>query len=174
MNAERVMNKKRKTVNAITKGAVVGALAGLSFAANAEIVGYQGNDSNAQPVKASADKKFTNAKTNLAIAVSTGLERVIRLTVTDSSDRDVFTRTTEIVGGTDRFSFENKEYYGKTIELNSLSDGEYRVTAEILDTAGNGVNTFVETMIKDTAAPVVAGDFYWKIWHYYQRIHTDG
>ena len=78
------------------------------------------------------------------------------------------------MGGTDRFSFENKQYYGKTIELNSLSDGEYRVTAEILDTAGNVVNTFVETMIKDTAAPVVAGDFYWKIWHYYQRIHTDG
>ena len=174
MNAERVMNKKRKTVNAITKGVVVGALAGLSFAANAEIVGYQGNDSNAQPVKASADKKFTNAKTNLAIAVSTGLERVIRLTVTDSSDRDVFTRTTDIVGGTDRFSFENKQYYGKTIELNSLSDGEYRVTAEILDTAGNVVNTFIETMVKDTTAPVVAGEFYWKIWQIYQRIHTDG
>ena len=139
MNAERVINKKRKTLNAITKGMVAGAFACLSYGANAEIVGYQGNDSNAQPVKASADKKFTNAKTNLAIAVSTGLERVIRLTVTDSSDRDVFTRTTDIVGGTDRFSFENKQYYGKTIELNSLSDGEYRVTAEILDTAGNVV-----------------------------------
>lgn len=171
MNAEREKIQKRKS---LTKGMVAWLLTCLSYGANAEIVGYQGNDINAQPVKASADKKFINADANLAIAVSTGLERIIRLTVTDSSDRDVFTRTTEIVGGTDRFSFENKQYYGKTIELNSLSDGEYRVTAEILDTAGNVVNTFVETMIKDTAAPVVAGDFYWKIWHYYQRIHTDG
>ncbi|AGP79859.1 hypothetical protein I633_22181 (plasmid) [Alteromonas mediterranea 615] len=154
MNAERKIIQKRKS---LTKGMVAGLLTCLSYGANAEIVGYQGNDINAQPVKASADKKFINADANLAIAVSTGLERIIRLTVTDSSDRDVFTRTTEIVGGTDRFSFENKQYYGKTIELNSLSDGEYRVTAEILDTAGNVVNTFVETMIKDTAPPVVAG-----------------
>ena len=49
MNAERKIIQKRKS---LTKGMVAGLLTCLSYGANAEIVGYQGNDINAQPVKA--------------------------------------------------------------------------------------------------------------------------
>lgn len=117
---------------------------------------------------------YANATGNIAFAVSAGVDRKVRVSILRPDQSVVSTRTSDLLGATDRITVGGKSYYGARLELPAPPEGEYRIRTELLSAQGAIVQTENATLVQDITPPVAGSPFFWTPFQEYHRLHTDG
>tara|TARA_R110001606_G_scaffold144066_1_gene283492 strand:- start:42462 stop:49445 length:6984 start_codon:yes stop_codon:yes gene_type:complete len=123
---------------------------------NADIVQYSFKHSQSRSdiiLGSPSSTEYLSVKSTLVVYSSAGLDRKIRVRVTNDSGISISTAETGIITASDRFSAGNKNYYGKSLNLTIPSDGSYTVIQEILSSNDDVVETFNKQILIDTKPP---------------------
>lgn len=139
------------------KKSLIALLAITSFNSSAALLELKFTDTNNEAVKKSPTDTYLNPSSNIDVVLSAGLDRKIRLTVTNSSGTTDQIKVSGTVNINDEIIVDGGNYYGKTISINQLYEGGYTLKAEILDYNDSVVQTDIYNFIVDTTAPY-AGD----------------
>lgn len=134
----------------------------LPASALASTVGYQFTDVAGANKSIPADEIYLNAASTIKVFVSAGIERKVRLTLTDKEGATVNTFESELVGPGDRFSFEGRSYYGVQFSIPAPAEGSYTIKSEILSTSGEVSATSENALVQDVTAPNF-GEFSWSM-----------
>lgn len=94
-----------------------------------------------------------NPSGDIAVTVSAGIDRKIRLTAIDATGKQIATQTSAVVGPNDRVVANNKSYYGFVMTLRLPGEGKYTVKAELLSSSNQVVQTDGYQVIVDTTPP---------------------
>jgi large repetitive protein len=127
----------------------------ISLQALAGIEGYKFVDTNDVMLEKGNTSIHINPKNFLNVVVSAGLDRKIKVTITNKSGIVLETSTSSVVSVSDRLTFMGRDFYGKSI-LSSvmLSDAEYIITSELLDVNNAVVGSETKTIFVDKTKPL--------------------
>ena len=127
----------------------------LSTFCYAEIVEYTFTDTNNNSVSKKSDVQFINPSSELSVFLSGGLDRKIKLSITDlSTNTNIYEHTSNYITIDDRLqSSEGLEYYAKIFSVPRLSDGNYRFTHQLIDNTNSIVVTETKDVTIDTELP---------------------
>lgn len=127
-----------------------------TMSAKADIVQYSFTHSQLntqEEIAQPASIEYLSVKSFINIYSSAGLDRKIRIRVTNDSGSSISTAETGTITASDRFTVGNKNYYGKSVNLTVPSDGSYTVIQEILSSNDDVVETFNKQILIDTKPP---------------------
>ena len=136
----------------------------ISGIAQAELIQYAFTDTkgNEKTVPAVNGTDYINPIGVIKFALSAGIDRKLRATISDARGIIVYSHTTDLLGPLDRITVENKNYYGKIIETPSLAEGEYTIRAEIISATGAVVQVDSYKVVVDISPPTF-GELTWKM-----------
>lgn len=136
----------------------------ISGIAHAELIQYAFTDTkgNEKTVPAGSGTDYLNPVGAIKFALSAGIDRKLRATISDARGIVVYSHTTDLLGPLDRITVEGKNYYGKIIETPSLAEGEYTIRAEIISATGAVVQVDSYKAIVDVTPPTF-GEVTWKM-----------
>ena len=147
-------------MNKFTKATLFLTAGGLIPTASAELLEINYTDSNQVIKTQKPTEAYIGTNNDIQFSLSAGVERLVQLTITNSSNEIVNTLTSEKLGPADRITVNGKEYYGSLLKLDSIADGKYQATASILSASSNLISSETYDLIVDTTAPTM-GAFTW-------------
>ena len=149
---------KRKRLQILKFGLLATSLS-VSSIASAEVIQYSFTDTTGEPKIVDPSDKYVNAKSNLLISLSGGIDRKVRATILAVDGSEVAKLTSEKITAADKKTYQKGMFYAKDLSFKNIPDGTYSVRAEILDSTNNSVQVDTYPLIIDTVAPKV-GNFY--------------
>ena len=126
----------------------------------AAIEGYIFESVQGKDRTVTAPAEGINPQNNFHVSVSGGLDRKVRVSLVNTAGEIQESITTSYISIDDRINFDGKEFYGKSLQLNSPSDGEFTVKADLLDAKDSVLTSWEDELIIDTVPPTY-GDFTW-------------
>lgn len=140
------MNMKIKLITTLI-------LTTLAFPSYSRVYEYTIKDIYGTSKSVSADSGALNTSDKIQISFISGLDRKIQVTV-KKDNLGVYSMITDGVTVNDRIKASTgEEFYGKTITLPPLSDGNYVITSEILNTQNTVIDSTSQKFIIDTSGP---------------------
>lgn len=125
----------------------------LAFPSYSRVYEYTIKDIYGTSKSVSADSGALNTSDKIQISFISGLDRKIQVTV-KKDNLGVYSMITDGVTVNDRIKASTgEEFYGKTITLPPLSDGNYVITSEILNTQNTVIDSTSQKFIIDTSGP---------------------
>ena len=104
-----------------------------------------------------SDAHYINPKNSVTVHISGGLDRRLKVSLVQGSDV-LDSLTTSPITVNDRISYQDREFYGKKVDLAVPSDGEYEYRAELQSITGSVIDTWVHPVVIDTTPPTT-GEF---------------
>jgi hypothetical protein len=105
-------------------------------------------------------EKFINPHSELNFVVSAGLDRKVRVTISNSSGAILDTITSNVISVSDRIKFFGREFYGKSLKSKIiLVDGNYSYKTELLDVNNETISVEEKDFTIDKTPPSI-GDWY--------------
>ncbi|MBB1388748.1 DUF4165 domain-containing protein [Shewanella sp. SG44-6] len=151
------MNTKNSIVSSLLLMGVV-----ISTPVLAAIEGFEyKNAIGTEVVKAANTAEYINPNGNVKLVVSAGLDRKLRVEVTNGSTV-VFSSDSAVIDISDRIGFQNKEFYGKKIAIPLSNDGPYTFKVSLFSVTDQLIDTWQQLVSVDTMAPQKSTDFQYK------------
>lgn len=138
----------------ILRSLILAPFIAVNFPANAALVHAE----VAGKIRTIDDVTYVNSKP--AFLISAGLDRFIELDVIKSGESVVQEYRSSKVGIFDKHETPNGDVYGKLVDLQLSSDGEYTVAYRMLSIDRELVETRTVKVILDSSAPLV-GNITW-------------
>lgn len=132
-----------------------------SISSNAGVEGYSFLESGSSVIKEVAfSEKYLNPNTEINFVVSAGLDRKVKLTITDNNGATLDSITSTVIGVSDRIAFMGREFYGKSIKSKLMpTDGNYLYKVELLDINNETISSESKEYSIDKSGPLF-GDWY--------------
>lgn len=141
------MNNLKRTALAI-------AVATLSASLHAQIQEISFTDTNNAQVFLTSGAKYLNPKNTIKLSLISGLDRYVSLSITNARGESAYNWKSTLTDVSDRLETnDGTEYYGKVATLPVLSDGQYKVTVQLLNLKSEVVSTYTYNWTLDTKAP---------------------
>ncbi|WP_435277338.1 Ig-like domain-containing protein (plasmid) [Psychrobium sp. nBUS_13] len=120
----------------------------------ADILGFKYVDTLGAEKQAQDSQKFLNPTSDYKVVLSGGLDTKINIKITDGVGKVWENITTEIIGPSDRLTFNGEDYYGKVITLDSgIPDGTYTISNTLLSNANERLKYSTYEVVYDRVAP---------------------
>jgi hypothetical protein len=139
----------------------------LSATAQAELLELSFVDTLGNAKLSAPDARYINPTSAISFSLSGGLGRKVGVVVKDSNGAVVANATSAHITVSDLLVVEGDNYYGKKISVPKLSEGEYTVSAQLLEFNGTVVASDEFPYIVDTTAPIVTGALAFSVIAYY-------
>lgn len=125
----------------------------LSLPGHSRVYEYTIKDIYGAEKSVNAETGILNTNEKIQLSLISGLDRKIHVIVRRFGT-EVYSTTTESIKVSDRIKASTgEEFYGKIIILPSLSDGQYQITSEILNTQGILVDSTTQNFTIDSVGP---------------------
>lgn len=125
-----------------------------SFSAFSGIEGFTFLNTHDESKEIAFSEKYINPKSELNFVVSAGLDRKIRLTISNQDGATLDTSTSSVISVSDRIKFMGREFYGKAITSKLVTlDGNYTYTVELLDINNQVISSEQKEFIIDKTPP---------------------
>ena len=147
-------------MNKITTATLLLAAGGLIPSVSAELLEINYTDSSNVTKAQKPTEAYIGTNNDIQFALSAGVERLVQLTIKNTSNEIVKTLTSEKLGPADRITVNGNEYYGSLLKIDSIADGKYQAIASILSANGSIISSETYDLIIDTTPPTL-GAFTW-------------
>lgn len=101
---------------------------------------------------ASNNQTYLNNIDTINVAISSGLDRKVRMSVL-TGDATLHTETSNVININDSIQIGGNTFYGVQLEAPIVSDGEYTLLIETLDFNNNVIATDSVGVVRDTVSP---------------------
>ncbi|QMI49788.1 DUF4165 domain-containing protein [Burkholderia sp. MBR-1] len=142
-------------------GAILLVVLGLvGTPAHADLLQYSFSDSTGSVRTLQPNDQFANPVGTITFALSGGLSRIVRVSLTSQDGRNTLnSATSAALGPNDLISVGGQSYYGATLALKAPAEGQYLIKADLLSASGSVLSTSSYPLWIDTTAPVVGSFF---------------
>jgi hypothetical protein len=140
-----------------TKLAVLTSFSLFTLCAKAELLELSFIDTLGETKKNSPTTQHINPASNITFSLSGGLGRKVGVIVKNNSGAVVANATSAHITVSDLLVVNDNNYYGKTVSIPKLGEGEYTVSAQLLEFNGTIVASDEFTYTVDVTAPIVTG-----------------
>lgn len=141
---------RRDTLRSIVAFAVLLQVAGV---AHAELLQYEFQTARGEARTLAPQANYANAVGDMTFYLNTGIDRKVRLSITDQNGKEVSQIESHTIGGSDRIVVDGKTYYGASLKLAAPSEGQYTVTESIMRSSGEAVKTATYPLTIDNTPP---------------------
>lgn len=119
--------------------------------------------------------QLVNSTSPMTFYISSSIDKKIRITLIHN-DIEIETSTSSVVGLADRLSIDDRDFYGKEMIVNSVTqaDGLYTLKVEYLNLSDQVITTETYSFTQDTTPPTIGGDFVYIRNAYYGTIDNFG
>lgn len=109
--------------------------------------------SGSERVQTPAAKTYSNPTGDVYFTLNAGLDRRLRIEIQDTESRVVSDATSHQIGAEDRITLGGKTYYAVDMPLPAPAEGNYVLSAQILDSSGTIIQEDRYPWIIDTTPP---------------------
>lgn len=128
-------------------------LATISISAYSRVYEYTFKDIYGAEKSVSAESGLINTNSKIKLSLISGLDRKVHVSV-QKDGTEVYSTTTDSIKVSDRIKASTgEEFYGKVVEIPPLSDGNYVIISDILNTQDAKVDSTSTKLIIDTVGP---------------------
>ncbi|MBB1417397.1 DUF4165 domain-containing protein [Pseudoalteromonas sp. SG44-1] len=128
----------------------------VTVSAKADIVQYSyihSQYSTQEKIVEPSSIEYLSANSLIEIHSSAGLDRKIRIRLTNAEGASISSSESGVISASDRFTVGGKSYFGKSLNLTVPSNGSYSVVQEILTSNNELVEKFTKKINIDTTLP---------------------
>lgn len=152
-----MMIKERASKLPVKKALAAFFLLGSS-GAHADLLEYQYTDTNGETKKSLPSHVYANPTSDITFHLSAGIDRKVKVSIIGDDGRIISTKTSHLLGASDRINIRGKSYYGASLNLpKPSSDGKYKIKSEIISSSDKAVQSDEYELTLDTVAPNVTG-----------------
>lgn len=148
-----MMIKERASKLPVKKALAAFFLLGSS-GAHADLLEYQYTDTNGETKKSLPSHVYANPTSDITFHLSAGIDRKVKVSIIGDDERIISTKTSHLLGASDRINIRGKSYYGASLNLpKPSSDGKYKIKSEIISSSGKSVQSYMDDWVVDTTKP---------------------
>ncbi|MBW1952082.1 MAG: DUF4165 domain-containing protein [Deltaproteobacteria bacterium] len=142
----------------------------VSVWADVIALSYEDPANELQTVKPT--RQYVNATGPVSFYLNAGLDRRVGYIITDGSGQTVVEGMSDLIKPSDTITVYDLTYYGKVLVTpETIAEGSYTLTAQILDSAGSVVSTQSYPLVVDRSEPT-AGEW-WRLVSYNTKSFAD-
>lgn len=153
-----IMTTRKRLLSNKIKGVLLGTfgLSALSIgSAHADLLEYSFTDTNGEVRTLTPSNKYANPVGPIKFALNAGVDRKVRISITDKDGKELSSATSGVLGAGDRISVDGREYYGAYLELPEAPEGEVNLVSQILSSTDDIVKTDIQPLSVDRSKPYI-------------------